>query len=618
MKRTCRKVRATLAMGHESSSERGSIEAHLAECAACRSFESSLQALVVSAPERATSGDEAAILARVHRALVPEIDRATAARARRFAWSLWGLDLRWAGALTLASLLAVGLWSQRDRFVTGGAASQTAQVARRVGDVRLATRVAADHGHREEQGLAVGTQVRTGAQSRMDLMLGRDRVVVGQDSDVVLAALSARETRLHLRRGTVTIEAAPQVRGRKLAVEAPFGTTTVTGTLFEVSTRDGGQVTTWRGVVRVDLVAPGGRSHDVRGGEALADAQRAESGPSHTTRPAPDSFFAAPWMNADRSDGHGYLVVEGTPAGAEVSIDGEPIGTAPLFVRWPSGTHRYLIAASGIEQQGEVLVSAGVTHRIAYALEQDSVASIVKASPERLPGRRGAALPLADGVRSALGAGDCVAAATALGKASRSERAKHAELWTSLAECYLTRREYEKALSTYEDLQQRYVGTPTGENALFEVGRIASLLGRDAAARQAFVRYGRRYPRGMLADDALFRLCALDIEAQRFEQAQRCLAQYRDRFARGAHVGDTVLLEATLRRDFQQDYAGAAKLFARYLAIGSGEKLEEAAYGEVVCLRRLGSPDFEVAAARYLERHPKGKHADEVRGWVQR
>ena len=83
------------------------------------------------------------------------------------------------------------------------------------------------------------------------------------------------------------------------------------------------------------------------------------------------------------------LVVDSTPIGAKVSIDGVVVGSAPLEVPMPAGSHRIEARLAGHEPRTrEVTAVRGVTER--WSVTLPAIASV----PDRPPARRRAPEPL--------------------------------------------------------------------------------------------------------------------------------------------------------------------------------------------------------------------------------
>ncbi|MDB4985393.1 MAG: hypothetical protein JWN04_571 [Myxococcaceae bacterium] len=93
------------------------------------------------------------------------------------------------------------------------------------------------------------------------------------------------------------------------------------------------------------------------------------------------------------------IAVDGTPAGATVTVDGQPRGMLPLEVRVQPGRHEVVVAMTGYTPARElvdVASSAASAPRVSVALESDGTDADARASqPSRLYLFAGPALALA-------------------------------------------------------------------------------------------------------------------------------------------------------------------------------------------------------------------------------
>jgi hypothetical protein len=69
--------------------------------------------------------------------------------------------------------------------------------------------------------------------------------------------------------------------------------------------------------------------------------------------------------------GNGVLALRGQPAGAEVSLDGAPVGALPLTTQVKAGDHKVAVSAAGfLSQEKTVTVAAGQPTRLTFRLEK--------------------------------------------------------------------------------------------------------------------------------------------------------------------------------------------------------------------------------------------------------
>lgn len=190
-------------------------------------------------------------------------------------------------------------------------------------------------------------------------------------------------------------------------------------------------------------------------------------------------------------------------------------------------------------------------------------------------------------LRATIEARDCPSAEQQLetlpARIAASERA-HAVV--SVANCYQGSERFEDALRLYRVAAARYPRTVPGENATYEVGRVALRLTRPKEAADAFRSYLKRNPRGVLAAEATFRLCSLAMEAERNEEALACVRDYRKKHPSGERVAEAHFLEATILRTARHDCRGALEAYEKYLE-RPGELRKQAEGWRQWCLDEL-------------------------------
>jgi TolA-binding protein len=395
----------------------------------------------------------------------------------------------------------------------------------------------------------------------------------------------------------VVLSVDPNKENRSFRVAAPFGEVTVHGTLFAITTADGGVVRTARGQVMVER---GARQESVAAGQSLAVTNSKRGQLSADQIEDLQTAVTKPWLVAAATP-MGFVRVSGTPKEARVELDGVDVGQAPLFVRCRAGQVGYRITTETSERRGEIAVSIGQTATLEYRMAHETA----KSAPD------GVAAKLA----AALSAGRC-ADAEMLVKRRAVAAPKQADGLAAVADCFLGRGRIADALRLNLAIAARDPHGATGANALFESGRLYEQLGQIDEAARAFVAYRTTRPEGTLAGDALFRLCGLDFRRSRFDDALTCIAEYRRAYAMGRRVVESLYLEALVNKDVRHDYGRAAALFAEYLADGRGEQPEKAAYWRAFCLRHGDRAVFTDAISAYLSRFPAGEHAVELRGWL--
>jgi len=158
-----------------------------------------------------------------------------------------------------------------------------------------------------------------------------------------------------------------------------------------------------------------------------------------------------------------------------------------------------------------------------------------------------------------------------------------------VANCTFGAGDSSGALRLYREVSKRFPKTAAGQNATYELGRIALQQNDSAQAISAFNQYLQRYRHGPLASEALFRTCVLHMEGEDFKRALRCAKRYQKRFPKGKRVSEATFMEATLYRSNFADCDSALDAYERYLA-DPGDFEKEARSWRQWCIERLGEP----------------------------
>jgi len=182
------------------------------------------------------------------------------------------------------------------------------------------------------------------------------------------------------------------------------------------------------------------------------------------------------------------------------------------------------------------------------------------------------------------------------------------------AECRLRNGKKELALKRYLSIEERYSSTPSAEAALFEAANLSAELNKKEALERT-ERYLSRHPGGRFAEAAAIRRCEILVSASRLSSARECLERYRTDHPSGMRSNQALLLLATIAR-IEGRWAEASAAYREYLAGSpSSQHAEIAQHHLIECLLRgkLDGADEEIS--KYLERHPQGARAEEVRKW---
>lgn len=315
--------------------------------------------------------------------------------------------------------------------------------------------------------LAEGSRVSVGAGAAACLAMDPDiDVCARSESELLLSRMHSPSRRVDLLRGKVGVQLAPQPPGYQFSIVAADVWSTAVGTAFTVSNeRDQAvRTTVMNGKVRVgtdsaheQLVAAHQRS-DVHGNQALIAAvgRSEESSEWALLRPA------ALWHNLVSST----LVVHGEPASAEVVLDDQAIGVAPLATLIPAGGHRLQVRA-----QGRVLLSRELTSEVGQiaTVEYAPAASNSEPALEREP----AGKTHARSVRRSAGRHE---------EPAQVEQTSAAEMLRE-AHRLMRNRSFDDAARQYESLRATYPEAPEASAVLVSLAELQlDRLGRPALA----------------------------------------------------------------------------------------------------------------------------------------
>ncbi len=159
-----------------------------------------------------------------------------------------------------------------------------------------------------------------------------------------------------------------------------------------------------------------------------------------------------------------------------------------------------------------------------------------------------------------------------------------------------------------------------GDNLWFERALVLHTeLNEPDAALDAYRELFARYPKGPLADDALWEMASIYREHQLWEPAIVLLTRIADDVETSWFVGsydsdwvdDAIYDVAWIKLVYQSDYDGAARWFRRYLkAYPDGILSDDAAWNLVEAHRLRGDePGYWAAMTRFLTDYPESRYA---------
>ncbi|HMI91419.1 MAG TPA: PEGA domain-containing protein [Polyangiales bacterium] len=235
--------------------------------------------------------------------------------------------------------------------------------------------------------LAEGSRVSVGEGGGACLAMDPEIDVCARaDSELVLSRTGGPWRRLDLLRGKVGVQLATQPAGYHFSVVVADVWSTAVGTAFTVANEGerGVRTTVMHGKVRVGR---DGANEQLIGAHERAEVESMRASVTAVGRGDESSEWAllrpaALWQDRVSAT----LVLHGEPVGAEVVLDDQPIGIAPLATLVPAGKHRLQVRVQGRSVlDRELLSEAGQTAVISYdaaALAHEAPAAAPQAALE--------------------------------------------------------------------------------------------------------------------------------------------------------------------------------------------------------------------------------------------
>jgi len=442
------------------------------------------------------------------------------------------------GAIAAAALALVMAWPRKPETAKVAPAPASPLPAARVelvyasGDVRV-------NGVRLPTGSAVllaeGSRVSIGDDSGACLAMDPEIDMCARaGSELVLSRTRGPWRRVDLVRGKVGVQLATQPAGYHFSVVAADVWSTAVGTAFTVANDAGGGVrtTVMHGKVKVGR---DGNNEQLIGAHERAEVVSKHASVTAVGRGDESSEWAllrpaALWQDRVSAT----LVLHGEPAGAEVVLDDQTIGIAPLATLLPAGKHRVQVRVRGrsvLDQ--ELLSEAGQTAVISFDAASVPVESAT-AAPEaafepartrdRARSRSRAAARGAEAHQSEIAVADMLREAHRLMRAQSFNEA--AKQYDALRTAYPQSPEANTVLVSLAELQldrlrrpalaldnlERYLAEGSGgldEEARQVRIRALRALGEREGEAEAIEEFLRLHPRGFRAAALQRRLAEL-------------------------------------------------------------------------------------------------------------
>jgi tetratricopeptide (TPR) repeat protein/ferric-dicitrate binding protein FerR (iron transport regulator) len=471
-----------------------------------------------------------------------------------------------------------------------------------------------------------GTLIATNPDSRVGFRMGDTaKVALMGEGHFEVTRLSPTAIGMKLNRGRLAVEFDGRI-GQTMEVETPDSLVRVKGTVFTVEVLELGG--TLVGVVEglVEVVPRRGTSLEPVELTADQSCIVPSSGEVMSLEDEQRALAAAlPDVVLGEDMGTRLVRFDGSPERAKLEVDGRVVGITPMMVRVPSGNVTYRLSAPGMAPVEGNLESASENQDVVYAMEPAAdfgpeALEIIRIadSPSIRPSARnrepdasvdsGETQQLSPGLfaraKSAIAAGNL---RTAIGYLERVvEEAtgdKSMSALALLAECQAALGDYVNAASTYEKIVDLSSGSMLGQNARYEVGRLAmDKLGDLARARAAFTGYLASSQPGPLREDAYYSLCEVTGKGGGHSEALHCFNEFLRSFPGGHREADARLWRGALyQQDSQRKWADAERDLQAFIrAKPNHPRTEEARYRLVIGRYKLGD---ERGALRMIEEY---------------
>jgi hypothetical protein len=349
--------------------------------------------------------------------------------------------------------------------------------------------------------LAAGSRIETG-EGRVCLQLPRDVVTCAAPQTEMTLSSLGRQRALALSRGHLASTLKKQDEGNSYSVVTPEGTLTAVGTTFGVRVAPGGQTSL--------SVEHGAVMAEASGGQRVVQQdQRIELSSMQVTALADeesqgDAELLSPvrlWTPSDVSG----LVLNTSPSGASVSLDGVSMGTTPLSVHVPRGVYQLRVELPGYERVERQLRFDGKPLSETWTLERTEDSEITSAKP--------------DSNKS---------------DSAKPDSASPAELLRTASEAR-AQGQFARAAQAYRRLQTGYPGTAEARTSVLSLAELElSHLGRPAQALRSFDKYLQRG--GALSREALYGKIRALRALGRHTQERQSIRTFLDKYPRSTYA----------------------------------------------------------------------------------
>jgi len=155
------------------------------------------------------------------------------------------------------------------------------------------------------------------------------------------------------------------------------------------------------------------------------------------------------------------------------------------------------------------------------------------------------------------------------------------------------------------------------QNALYALGLLENEQGDHQAALDAWRRYERRFPRGLLAPEVSIAVLRTLLDDKQYAEALRQTESFGQSFADDARRAEIALIGAKLLCLRFGKLPEALAAFDQALVVTTQSAREDGLYSRAVCIDLLsGRAAAQNAWRAYLEEFPDGAHAQQARSRV--
>lgn len=363
----------------------------------------------------------------------------------------------------------------------------------------------------------------------------RSALILSENTKLFVRRADARCIELFLDRGNILASVGKRRKNQPFSVGTPNGVCTVVGTVFGLTVVNGARGSTTKLAVLEGKVAFSSTTAEREvmveaGSSAVLDAAgfSGAGAIAQDETPIHAMSILKQTTKADIDTTTGLLDVISEPPGARVTVHDEIVGTTPVVVRYPSGTHRVKLTSDGFEVwSATIQMEAGRMHFVVADLQRLPAAP---GKTRRAPSRRRTRDRIGDTIRPEyvealiqMTVGEYAKALVLLetlkGSSGISD-AQKTEIIGSISSCYQGMGDFARALRVLEHRYRAERNETEKSNLLWQLATVkADCLADYDGARTLLRAYVADYPAGVWIEQARAKLADIDLVLRELSEA---------------------------------------------------------------------------------------------------